>query len=46
MFSGIIKIKKFKNGKKIYNKASFRFKINYYKFQILKKKDLIKILKL
>ncbi len=40
------KLKKFKNGKKIYNKASFRFKINYYKFEILKKKDLIKIFKI
>ena len=39
------KSKNFKNSKKIYDKASYRFKINYYKYLILKKKDLFKIFK-
>ena len=40
------KAKNFKYSNKIYKKASYRFKINFYKYQLLNKKNLSIILKM
>tara|TARA_B100001059_G_C17822621_1_gene579266 strand:+ start:1670 stop:2563 length:894 start_codon:yes stop_codon:yes gene_type:complete len=38
------KVNKFKNANETYNKASFRYKINFYKYQFLKNKNFFIIL--
>jgi glycosyltransferase involved in cell wall biosynthesis len=38
------KVNNFKNAKETYDKASFRYKINFYKYQFLKDKNFFKIL--